>query len=239
LHFARTIKNNDRGWFVDNTGFSHFPGVDAAEQAVEALVPERQTAARGEAAGKAVPPWSVLPPAVRAAFEAELRPGERVQWLGLPMALTGWRWMGETLAVAASAVIALSLFFGFPVLAFFFGRTALGVYGGILAAVLTARYVWWAATSMWKSRELGSVYVVTNLRAMRITATGEGREVWSALPGEIAVRKMDVRKDGSGDILFFHEFARHPEKDIAREKEAGFERVADVATAKAALERLA
>ncbi|MEJ2229272.1 MAG: hypothetical protein P8Y67_13830, partial [Alphaproteobacteria bacterium] len=89
LYFARKVKvtgRYDNEWRFGLDGLEDFDGVNEAEQALEALLSDRQAdKPYSKNTGKHKPDniksWSELHPDVQEAVVAELRPGERVYWL--------------------------------------------------------------------------------------------------------------------------------------------------------------
>ncbi|MEJ2229271.1 MAG: hypothetical protein P8Y67_13825 [Alphaproteobacteria bacterium] len=112
------------------------------------------------------------------------------------------------------------------------------IYFTIFYTLLLEYCVIWMFVHLWRHKKLGSVYLVTNMRALCIVAERKGRHVWSALPGEIQIREKRIDKGTVGDLVFLYESAKHPEKNIIRERVEGFASISDVEGAEKALKML-
>jgi len=237
LVFARVLKESKNQLHIGDAGFTHFPDVEGAEQAIEALLTSLQAAKPGDGAGGAIMSSPVLPSLLAKITKAELRPDEQIIWLELPLRSPGWCRVRDIFANAVGGVLLLSLMAGLPVLAFNYVNRVVGLWQGVLVAGFVVLLVLWLALWIWNERELGTVYLVTNIRALCVTAAANGRKVLSSLPGEIVLRRKIVRKNGSGHIYFLHECAC--DQGRRTENESGFECIANVALAEAALKQLA
>lgn len=180
-----------------------------------------------------------IPPQLRTKVERELVSGERIEWIGMPLpkfftpAATGaflfgipWTafalfWTGGA-AVGTSKAGDIGLFRMFPL----FGVPFILIGFGLLASPL------WAYR-----KALGSVYVITNRRA--ITFEGGRTTVIRSYPPE---RLQEVyrteKKDGSGDVIITCRTWRDSDGD-RRSEELGFFRVRDPKAVEALLRKLA
>ena len=171
--------------------------------------------------------------------ERELDPGERIEWISMPIArfftpastgafIFGIPWTAFALfwtggaAWGTSQVEGAGWFRAFPL----FGLPFILIGFGLLSSPL------WAYR---KARR--TVYAITDRRALSLEG-GRTTTVRSFTPEQLKEIYRKERRDGSGDVIFARRTWRDSEGDRQAE-EIGFLRVPDVRDVEARLRRLA
>ncbi len=175
---------------------------------------------------------------LQATVEQELEPGERIEWLGMPIPryftpvstgvfLLGIPWTAFAVfwVVAAGWLTArdrVGPFIVFPL----FGLPFILVGLGMLSVPLWTR-----------RRALRSVYVITDRRAITFVG-GWGTTIRSYPPEKLQEVYRRERRDGTGDVIIVRRAWYDPDGD-RRSEELGFLRIANPKEVEDLLKRLA
>lgn len=181
-----------------------------------------------------------LPLTLRDAVERSLEPGERVVWVGRPVAHTfdlhlvvptvfGLCWLGACAVAIAATVFGRRSLFGVPIQV-----SGPSGPGGLFALLLmVAAGVGVLSIPYWRWRAATrTAYVVTDRRPLIVRYRPRGPKVVSLTARHAESRRRVERRDGSGDLLF--DVRTGPDRWRTLDAD-GFKDVPDVRAAERAL----
>ncbi len=173
--------------------------------------------------GHSMTPESTLPAGLAELVSAELEPGERIRWLGQPLAPLFFFGAGIFAFLTGLAAAAFVAFILTSRAEFQLPAIGLAPFCGAIFLLLLAGGLVLVPISMRRTARR-TAYVITDRRAFILDASAWRSIAFRSFgPAQLEGAHSDARRDGSGDLMFEPEW---PDGDKSTDK--GFRAIPDV-----------